>query len=115
MTLGEKIRYFREKKGLSQEDLAKELSTTKQAIYKYESGIVTNIPIPKLEAIAEILEVKPWELLGWEPPHSEYSHGSLQNGVVICRAGREESISLSEEQLDVFDAFFEAYKKKNQD
>ena len=115
MTLGEKIKFFREKKGLSQEDLAKKLSTTKQAIYKYESGIVTNIPIPKVETIAEILEVKPWELLGWVPPQSEDSHGSLKNGIVICRDGREETLSLTEEQLDVFDAFYEAYMKKNQD
>lgn len=66
MTIGEKIRYLRNKKNLPQEALAKKLKTTKQAIYKYESGIVTNIPTDKIELIAEILDTTPAYLMGWE-------------------------------------------------
>ena len=40
MTIGKRIRHERLKCGLSQEELAKALSTTKQAIYKYENNIV---------------------------------------------------------------------------
>ena len=66
MTLGEKIRFLRVKKNLSQEDLAKVLNTTKQAIYKYENGIVTNIPTDKIEILSSILGTTPSYLMGWE-------------------------------------------------
>ena len=66
MTLGEKIKCLRIKKGLSQEQLANMLNTTKQAIYKYENGIVTNIPLDKIEQISSILDTTPAYLMGWE-------------------------------------------------
>lgn len=66
MTIGEKIRFLRVKQNLSQEDLAKVLNTTKQAIYKYENGIVTNIPTDKIEILSSILGTTPSYLMGWE-------------------------------------------------
>ena len=66
LTLGEKIRAARESAGLTQEDLGKLCKTTKQTIYKYETGIVTNIPIDKLETIANALGISATSLLGWE-------------------------------------------------
>lgn len=66
MTLGEKIRFLRVKNNLSQEALAQALKTTKQAIYKYENGIVTNIPLEKVEALSNILNTTPAYLMGWE-------------------------------------------------
>lgn len=66
MTLGEKIRYLRIKNHLSQEALATALKTTKQAIYKYENGIVTNIPLDKIEILSHILNTTPSYLMGWE-------------------------------------------------
>ena len=38
MNLGEKIRVSREKTGLTMEELGKKCGTTKQTIYKYETG-----------------------------------------------------------------------------
>ena len=66
MTIGEKIRFLRIKQNLSQEALAKALKTTKQAIYKYENGIVTNIPLDKLEILSNVLDTTPAYLMGWE-------------------------------------------------
>lgn len=66
MTIGEKIRFLRNKNNLSQEELAKALNTTKQAIYKYENGIVTNIPIDKIETLSNVLRTTPGYLMGWE-------------------------------------------------
>ena len=64
--LGAKIRAARVKKSMTQEDLARITNTTKQNIYKYENGIITNIPLDKLEAIAAALSVDPAELAGWK-------------------------------------------------
>lgn len=72
MKIGDIIRRERIRNGLSQEDLAKSIGSTKQAIYKYESGIVSNIPMDKVETIANRLGVTPAYLTGWddsENPH----------------------------------------------
>ena len=51
MTMGEKIRIAREAAGLTQEELGQLCNTTKQTIYKYEIGKVTNIPLDRIETI----------------------------------------------------------------
>lgn len=66
MTVGQRIRQVRESRGMTQEDLGRLTGTTKQTIFKYETSIVTNIPIDRLEQIATALDVRAAYLLGWE-------------------------------------------------
>ncbi len=66
MTLGDRIRITREARKLTQEELGALCGTTKQTIFKYETGIVTNVPLDRLERLAEQLDVAPAYLLGWE-------------------------------------------------
>lgn len=66
MNLGEKIKIARDNAGLTQEELGKKCGTTKQTIFKYETGVVTNIPIDRLELIADAVGVSAASLLGWE-------------------------------------------------
>ena len=66
MSKGERIRDLRKAKGITQIEMARLLSTTKQTISKYENGIVTNIPSDRVEALATILETTPEYILGWE-------------------------------------------------
>ncbi len=70
MTMAEKIKTARLKLHLSKAELARRLHTTTQAIYKYENGIVTNIPTDKLKLLAAELGVTPGYLLGDEDPES---------------------------------------------
>lgn len=65
MNIGEKIRAAREQLGLTQEELGARCGTSKQTIFKYENGIITNIPLDRLELMAEVLEVDPAYLTGW--------------------------------------------------
>ncbi|MBQ3495726.1 MAG: helix-turn-helix transcriptional regulator [Clostridia bacterium] len=65
MTIGKRIREARKKLGISQETLARSVNSTKQAIYKYENDIVTNIPMEKVEIMADVLSVTPAYLMGW--------------------------------------------------
>ena len=46
--------------------LAQKMGVIKQTLYKYETGIVTNIPSEKIEAAAKALGVTPGYLMGWE-------------------------------------------------
>lgn len=82
MTIGEKIRFLRNKNNLSQEELAKALNTTKQAIYKYENGIVTNIPLDKIETLSNVLCTTPAYLMGWKentaPTENELSEDDAE-------------------------------------
>lgn len=66
MTLGDRIRIKREQARLTQEELAIKTGTKKQTISKYENGIITDIPLSKLDTIAKVLNTTPIYLLGWE-------------------------------------------------
>lgn len=66
MTNGERIKYFREQQGLTQTELADYVGTTKQTIFKYENGIVTNIPSDKIEKISAALHITPADIFGWK-------------------------------------------------
>ena len=68
MTIGEKIRACREAKHLTQAELGLACGVTKQTIFKYETGVVTNIPIDKLQLIASMLDVSAAYLMGWDGP-----------------------------------------------
>lgn len=66
MTVGDRIKKQRESLGLTQTELAKKVSVSKQTLYKYETNIVTNIPSDKIELISKILDCSPSYLMGWE-------------------------------------------------
>ena len=65
------IRREREKAGISQTDFAKMIKVTKQTLYKYEQGIITNIPSDKIEEIENALGVSPSYIMGWEDTTEE--------------------------------------------
>ena len=64
--ISEKIKELRKKKGLSLEQLAEAVGTSRQTVHRYENGIITNIPHDKIEALAKALETTPSRLMGWE-------------------------------------------------
>ena len=72
MTIGEKIKKLRSYRNISQVELAKRINVSKQTLYKYENGIITNIPSDKIESIAKVMGVSPAYLMGW----AEFGVGS---------------------------------------
>lgn len=77
MTIGSKIRSAREQAGLTMEELGKRCGTTKQTIYKYETGKVTNIPLDRLQLIASVIGVSAAYLLGWEDAEANLQRAGL--------------------------------------
>ena len=65
MAVGDRIRFYREMRGMTQEELATNLGVSPQAVYKYEKGIVTNISLPVIERIASALNVSPEVIACW--------------------------------------------------
>lgn len=64
--IGERIKYLRLLANMSQEELGNRVGVQRAAINKYEKGSVTNIPIATIEKIANIFNVSPIYLVGWD-------------------------------------------------
>ena len=64
---GDRIRELRLRNHLTLDDVARHLGVGKQAIYKYEQGTVTNIPLENLEKMASLFGTTPEYLAGWSP------------------------------------------------
>ena len=74
MTIGEKIRQARIAKGLTQEELAEKLGyKSRSSINKIETG-GRDVPRSQLKKIAEILDVSPISLLGFEEEEKEETY-----------------------------------------
>lgn len=65
MNIGGKIHQARKSKGMTMEELGNIVGVGKSAINKYETGIVTDIPPSRIDAIARALDVTPSYLMGW--------------------------------------------------
>ena len=66
MTVGERIKYLREQAGMTQQELAEKIGVRFPAISKYETGTVDNLPLKKIQALADALGVTGAQLLGWD-------------------------------------------------
>lgn len=108
MSVGEKIKFLREQKGYTQDDLASAINTKKQTIYKYETGIITNIPLDKLEKIAKFLNVSAAYLAGWDEKTVEQikSNDTLADIIIKMRSDKiffdavKVLFALNKEKLD---------------
>lgn len=65
MTIGERIKQLRINKGMTQEELGSKIGVRKQAIYKYEQGLVVNLKRDVIGKLSKALEVSPSYLMGF--------------------------------------------------
>ena len=77
MNIGETLKKLRLSRGLTQEDVAKTINVSIQTVFKYEQGIITNIPLTKIQAMAELFEVDPATIIGWDRAEERPSNGDL--------------------------------------
>lgn len=64
MSIGENIRFYRKKNGMSQKELAIRIGKSYSAIQKYELNI-TIPPLSVIDVIAEALHVDRFDIIGW--------------------------------------------------
>lgn len=62
---GDRIKYLRSLTDMSQEELGRRVGVQRAAINKYEKGTVENIPIKTIEKIANVFDVSPTYIVGW--------------------------------------------------
>lgn len=111
-----KLKELRKSKGMTLDELAEMIGTSKQTIHRYENGTITNVPPEKVESLASALGTTPGELMGWDSEPTEiYSNvtpmtvkrlpvlGDIACGMPIYAEEKHESfVSVS----DKFDADF---------
>jgi transcriptional regulator with XRE-family HTH domain len=66
--IAQKLRELRLARGFTLDQVGENVGVSKQTLYKYENGIVTNIPSDKIEALAAFYGVHPAEIMGWVLP-----------------------------------------------
>ena len=71
--IANKLHKLRRERGLTLDELAERVGTSKQTIHRYENGTIANIPKSKVESLARALGVTPSELMGW----TEYGEGGF--------------------------------------
>ena len=110
-TTGERIRELRQLHNLTLDDVARHLGVGRQAIYKYEQGTVTNIPLENLEKMAALFGTTPGYLAGWseETPAAGPEPEPVKDDIRLLIRGLNK---LSPEQIEqaknVFLAMFKA-------
>lgn len=66
MSMGDRIRYLRESRGMTQEELGEKIGVQKSAIRKYEKGEVENIKRSSIKTMCDLFNVSPSYLMGWD-------------------------------------------------
>lgn len=82
MKIGDRIKHRREELGIAQTTLAERIGTSKQNLYKYENGIIANIPADKIEAIAKELHTTPAYLMGWNEDPTMAASATLPDNIL---------------------------------
>ncbi len=99
-------------RGLTLEELAVKVGTSRQTIHRYENGTISNIPPEKVMALAEALETTPAELMGWGGPAYAYENlspisikklpllGEIACGEPIYAEEQHESFASADSETD---------------
>ena len=82
--IAQKLKELRKAKGLTLDELAAAVGTSKQTIHRYENGVIINIPHERIKRLAEVLGVMPSALMGWERDIPSFNNNS-GDGVKVKR------------------------------
>lgn len=112
MNLGEKIKFYRKRLGLSQDELGKRLGVKISAVSKWECGRVENIPASRLRMMADIFGVTPASLIDDADASSETVE-LLQHLRDEDRALLAVARDMTPEEVRNITAFIKGMKKTN--
>lgn len=84
MEIGKRIKMLRNSAGLTQDELGDKLGVKKAAIQKYESGSIVNLKIETIKKLAEIFEVTPAYIMGWDKFDEEINNDNLKRQIRLA-------------------------------
>ncbi len=100
----ERIKNRRKELGYSYQVLADKTNMSKSTLQRYETGAIKNIPLDKLEVLANALEISPTYLLGIE------CESPLLTDEIVQDSTREYEIFTPEEKKLIY-----SYRKLNKE
>ena len=65
MNIGQNIKKYRLSRGYTLDEVARRVGVSRQTMSRYETGVISNIPSDKIEAIAQALDISPALLMDW--------------------------------------------------
>lgn len=110
--------------GLTLEQVAEKIGTSRQTIQRYETGVISNIPSDKIEALAEVLQTTPQHLMGWEDkkevPDTYYDDEAKQIAQVLYERPELKTLfkttqKVTAEDLKVIQQMVDVFAKRNED
>ena len=104
---GDRIRQLRKEKHLTLDDVARHLGVGRQAIYKYEQGTVTNIPLENLEKMAALLDTTPGFLAGWKDAEQNNYEMNFRKYARMCMEDQE-----TQELIDIYQSLSHTGKSR---
>lgn len=82
------IKWLRERKNLTQEEVAERVGVTKATVSKWEKGDIENMKRDKIAKLSEVFEISPLELLGMDIPKNPIPVGDIVRipvlGYITC-------------------------------
>ena len=94
MTTGDRIRYYRKLNNMTMVELAQKIGVKHSAIYKYETGRVTNIPVENINKMAYAFNIPARYLIDWisDDPTPELDlNADEQNIITVYRQLSDEN------------------------
>lgn len=106
--VGERIRQCRLSCHMTQDEVAGYLDVAKQTVFKYENGIITNIPLEAIERMALLFHVPPAYLAGWKdtPPQSFLLQEDEAHLIEQYRSLPPEGKELMQRQSDAYQIMY---------
>lgn len=84
MEIGKRIKMLRNSLGMTQDELGEKLGVKKAAIQKYESGGIINLKIETINKLAEVFEVTPAYIMGWDKFDEEINNDDLKRQIRLA-------------------------------
>ncbi len=104
-SIGERIRYIRRERNMTQEELGNKVGVTKATINKYETGVIVYLKRPMLDKLAKALSISPAYLMGWDDNATIVGSVGTNNGVVGQNYGEVHAAALSKEEEELLRIF----------
>lgn len=116
MNIGENLRYLRKLNSMTLEEVGEKIDAPRQTVFKYEKGIVTNIPLNKIKSLAEIYNVTPAYIMGLENTKSielkERELIKVKEDMSLLKKKYEFIDNLNEEEIESVKKYVEFLKSK---
>lgn len=115
MSLSTVLKNRRKELGLTLNDIAQQMGVSEATVQRWESGNIKSLRQGRIAQLAEILNVSPSALMGWDNASNaatEINELKLDNTYLRLARGAQE-LGLDDDDVDAILAIYKKHKQKN--